>query len=197
MCVRNSTHIIFYSDLCKNYPMKNIFSKFLTKPTRTKITFGNTNEFGGLIAPTKPLGIVNEPVEFTSTVDFTNAQVQGIGLPYKVYSALVLFNGVNGWPVVTVLQNTLGFTPTWTKETEGSGIYYVNATAGFPQNKTMVFHGNVQGLQTSFKARQVFKVDSSGNLITLFNVDIESVDNNAFENIIIDTPMSVEIRVYP
>lgn len=179
--------------------MKNIFSKFLTRPTRTKISFGNTNEFGGLIAPTKPLSIVNEPVEFTSTVDFTNAQVQGIdtGLPYKVYSALVLFNGVNGAPVVTVLQNTLGFVPTWTKETESDGIYYVNATAGFPQNKTMVFHGNVQGLQVSYKARQVFKVDSSGNLITLFNVDIAAEDEYAFEDIIIDTPMSVEIRVYP
>jgi hypothetical protein len=59
--------------------MKNIFTKFLTKKkNRTKMSFGNTNEFGGIIAPSNPIALVDEPVTFTSTVDVTNATVIGL-----------------------------------------------------------------------------------------------------------------------
>lgn len=59
--------------------MKNIFSKFLNKKkNRTKITMSNTNEFGGIIAPSNPIALVDEPVTFTSTVDVTNANVIGL-----------------------------------------------------------------------------------------------------------------------
>ncbi len=58
--------------------MKNIFQKFLTSKKNRKITIGNQNEFAGIIAPVSPVAVVDEPVTFSSTVDFTNATVTGI-----------------------------------------------------------------------------------------------------------------------
>jgi len=62
--------------------MNRIFSKFLTnKQPRQDTRIGNQNEFGGLISPSVPLAVVDEPVEFTSNVDFTNATVTGLFSP--------------------------------------------------------------------------------------------------------------------
>jgi len=58
--------------------MKNIFQKFLTSKKNRKITIGNQNEFAGIIAPVSPIAVVDEPVTFSSDVDFTNANVIGI-----------------------------------------------------------------------------------------------------------------------
>lgn len=58
--------------------MKNIFQKFLTSKKNRKITIGNQNEFAGIIAPVSPVAIVDEPITFSSDVDFTNANVIGI-----------------------------------------------------------------------------------------------------------------------
>lgn len=58
--------------------MKNIFKKFLTNTKNRKLTIGNQNEFKGIIAPVNPIAVVDEPVVFSSDVDFTNANVTGI-----------------------------------------------------------------------------------------------------------------------
>lgn len=46
----------------------------------------------------------------------------------KVYKALISQSGTSA-PTVTVLQNTLGFTPTWSYE--GVGTYRVNSVGNF------------------------------------------------------------------
>jgi hypothetical protein len=59
--------------------MKNIFSKFLTsKKNRKRLSMSDSNEFGGIISKSSPIAIVDEPITFTSTVDFTDATINGI-----------------------------------------------------------------------------------------------------------------------
>lgn len=61
--------------------MSWIFSKFLKdKATNRDIRMGNQLEHGGVIAQTNSLAVVDEPITFTSTVDFTDATV--VGLPF-------------------------------------------------------------------------------------------------------------------
>jgi hypothetical protein len=58
---------------------------------------------------------------------------------YKVYTALLSQSGTNA-PVAVVLENTLGFTPVWSRT--GIGTYHLTYAGGFTANKTWV---NVQG----------------------------------------------------
>jgi hypothetical protein len=59
----------------------------------------------------------------------------GGALPYKVYSALLTQIGANA-PVATLLQNTLGGTPVWTRSDVGT---YVCTLAGaFPTGKVFI-----------------------------------------------------------
>lgn len=61
--------------------MSNIFSKFLKDRSGNRpIRMGNQLEHGGVIAQTESLAVVDEPITFTSTVDFTDATV--VGLPF-------------------------------------------------------------------------------------------------------------------
>ena len=52
-----------------------------------------------------------------------NATSGGGGASYTIYRALLTQSGTNA-PVATVLENTLGFTPTWDRS--GPGLYYVD-----------------------------------------------------------------------
>lgn len=64
--------------------------------------------------------------------------VSEMPLPYKVYSALISQSGLNN-PTAIVLENTLGFVPTFIREE--AGAYTINSNAGFPINKTFVITG--------------------------------------------------------
>lgn len=52
-----------------------------------------------------------------------NATSGGGGASYTIYRALLTQSGTNA-PVATVLENTLGFTPTWDRS--APGIYYID-----------------------------------------------------------------------
>jgi hypothetical protein len=56
--------------------------------------------------------------------------------PYKVYSALLNQSGGTA-PTAIVLENTLGFTPVFSKE--DTGKYFITYSSGFPINKTFSF----------------------------------------------------------
>jgi len=119
-------------------------------------------------------------------------------LPYKVYSALVDFYGVNGFPRVTVLQNTLGVNITWTKFVDVPGWYTINSPVNlFDEDKTMIFHSALQGFQVSYKSKQVFTIPTGQSTqIFLKNVNLTSSDLDPFEDLFGPDNMSVEIRVY-
>ena len=53
--------------------------------------------------------------------------------PYKVYTALVTQSGTNA-PTATVLENTLGGTPTWAFSS--AGTFTLTLTGAFTNNKT-------------------------------------------------------------
>lgn len=55
--------------------------------------------------------------------------------PYKVYTVLLNQTSTNA-PVATILENTLGVTPTWSYE--GSGQYKITSTGLFLANKTFI-----------------------------------------------------------
>lgn len=75
--------------------------------------------------------MIHEKLTATTWGDWST--VQGDSRPYKVYTALLKQSGTNP-PIATVLENTLGFLPTWIRE--GSGIYYINES--FDIIKTVV-----------------------------------------------------------
>jgi len=56
--------------------------------------------------------------------------------PYKVYTALLTQSGTSA-PVATILQNTLGGTPVWSRS--GVGTYAITLAGEFPINKTVCF----------------------------------------------------------
>jgi hypothetical protein len=62
-----------------------------------------------------------------------------VGRPYKVYTALLSQSGTNE-PIATVLENTLGGTPTLNYI--GVGNYAVDLTGAFTSGKTGVIISN-------------------------------------------------------
>jgi len=117
----------------------------------------------------------------------TLALTTDIGLPYKVYSAIVQYTS-GGLSVVSLLQNTTGATITW-----ASGFVGVTATASsavFTVNKTVVtanpyigssvlFYNNV-GARSS---------DTEVNLVSIKTTDASLASTN-------NVPFFLDIRIY-
>lgn len=103
--------------------------------------------------------------------------------PYKVYTALLTQSGTNA-PVATVLENTLGFTPTWIYSDVGT--YQIN-NALFTENKTTVnVFLNVNGNNYSFPST-VFGSNIVVTSVFLFDYTyMNGILNNT----------AIEIRVY-
>ncbi len=122
-----------------------------------------------------------------SVLYVTNAT--GGALGYTVFSGLLTQVGV-GNPTVTILENTLGSTPTWAYVTAGS--YTVTASGKFTLGKTYMTIGTVfdPGDSATFPVWCDI-ADADGNSIPFFvhkgTVGVDGVLNK--------TP--VEIRVYP
>jgi hypothetical protein len=107
-----------------------------------------------------------------------------IDRPYRVYSALLTQTGTNA-PVATVLENTLGFTPVWSRNSQGD--YRITEMNGFPINKTQCFYGNrVYDIE-----KVIFGPDPGNNMIELFIYDDVGVQDDLLLN------FPIEIRVYP
>jgi len=113
----------------------------------------------------------------------------GGGLPYLVYTALLRQSGTNP-PIATVLQNTLGFVPTWSYEDVG---WYTSINSGFTAN-TVIFLGQpfvFSALTTSAITFDSARTPSSGG-----KVNVQSRSNGTRTNdLFYDT--AIEIRVYP
>lgn len=117
-----------------------------------------------------------------------------VGLPYKVYTALLTQNGTSA-PVPTVLQNTLGGIVTFTRT--NSGQYEINSSSLFgTSGKCFIILGsnrepaNVGGTASTL----ITRYNSAAQLAflsmnTTLNAFIEGY--GAIYN------LSIEIRVYP
>lgn len=107
--------------------------------------------------------------------------------PYKEYVALVSQTGTLV-PTATVLNNTLGSTPTYTRNSAGS--YEVNCTACFTSNKTTVTITNGINLLQIVGANPYI---NSPNQVALSSQDILGVSES--DDILDHTTLI--IRVYP
>jgi hypothetical protein len=99
---------------------------------------------------------------------------------YKVYTALLTQSGTDA-PVATVLENTLGFTPTYSYEAVGA--YNINHTGGFPAAKTFTYISPTTD-------NGGFDAFISGGLDDFISISTINGDNGLINN-------RIEIRVYP
>lgn len=109
--------------------------------------------------------------------------------PYKVYTAFLTQSGTND-PIATVIENTLGGTPIWTRNSAGN--YTATLTSAFPSGKTFVSytHDGCNG-NTGFPGA----VRKDDNTVWLtFNDGIANVGQ--YIDIGSDAVESIEIRVY-
>ena len=109
---------------------------------------------------------------------------------YKVYTALLTQTDQDP-PVATILQNTLGFTPTWEYVSSGQYRLVSPTSGGFPTNKTFITISQVTS-----------SLSQSGDGLTDLHALIETTSrillydkNAAGDGEMYDTP--IEIRVYP
>ena len=103
--------------------------------------------------------------------------------PYKVYTALLSQSGTNA-PVATVLENTLGGTVVWTRNS--TGLYTGTLTGVFTGNKTTVLitQGNGQAIYSGYG-------DTSTNYVNLLGHSFAGIQ---LDNLLNKT--TIEIRVY-
>jgi len=111
-------------------------------------------------------------------------------LPYKIYTAL-LTQVDDAAPTAIVLENTLGFTPIYSRD--AAGEYFLTYAGGFIIDKTFcLINGVVTGSDgSSFSTLGHEDIPSNDRLI------IESFigTGNLNDNVMVNTP--IEIRVYP
>lgn len=111
-----------------------------------------------------------------NTTFATPASVTAVSRPYKVWSGLVSQTGTSN-PTATVLENTLGGTPSFARTS--SGAYTITLTGAFTNNKTFIQWSN------PYPTYQLYLTYVSANII---NITTPS------DGVLSATP--IEIRVY-
>ena len=121
--------------------------------------------------------------------NFSSKYVTGEELfGYKKYVALISQTGTNA-PTATVLENSLGGTPTFSYITIGN--YDLTLTSAFPASKTWVVGGSadISAGGGDFATLDIKR--STDNIIKLRTYDNFTPANDMLVN------TSIEIRVYP
>jgi hypothetical protein len=110
--------------------------------------------------------------------------------PYKSYVALLTQTSTNA-PVATVLENTLGAVPVWSRNTQG--VYYATSANLFTVGKTTVSVGQNLTVNGDFG---VVNVAQDVNKITLFvyDVDMSAPASSSPDDMLSNT--AIEIRIY-
>lgn len=122
-----------------------------------------------------------------STELVTKGQLDAAVRPYKVYTAIVTQLGT-GDPTATVLENTLGAVPVWSRY--ATGIYRLTLVGAFPSNKTYAtanIGGNSDDVWASTRHIYATRVGS----------DVLAVKNFTSGNLDDGIHFFIEVRVYP
>ena len=139
---------------------------------------GSLNVLGNITA--SPAVLPNQVV--------VKSQLDAVGRPYKVYTALLSQSGTNA-PTATVLENTLGGTVVWTRNSTGN--YYGTLNGAFPiYDKIALFQGGDMWGTLPLKIIRVQYLNS--NTIQIFTQ--QATDGALVDNSLANT--SIEIRVY-
>ena len=109
------------------------------------------------------------------------------GASYLVYTALLTQTGTDA-PVATVLENTLGFTPTYSYI--GAGDYNINHTNGFTVGKTCIITSGDSGLGDDTYKFKAYRLNSDS--IRLYITSDGTPSDYGLIGLTV-----IEIRVYP
>lgn len=161
----------------------------ISYPTATNVTLSDRllgTQFDGELGTS-----VTKNFSISSVVNLAKETIA----PYNVYTALLSQSGLLD-PVAIVLQNTLGTTVSWNRESTGE--YSANITGNlFVEGKTFVSITRSNTTDTSVISYWITGQRSTNNIVVLnqTGIDYDGGFNNGgpydgFENI------SVEIRVY-
>lgn len=123
----------------------------------------------------------------SSSVFSQHVYPPSVSLPYKVYTALMTQTGTSA-PTAKVLQNTLGGTVVWTRNS--TGRYTGTLTGAFTADKTAFFTAPMGTNSQYFPFTCSFE-RVSANAIEMFANDLMVGKN---DGILLD--VSIEIRVY-
>lgn len=126
----------------------------------------------------------------------------GGGSSYLVYTALLTQTATDA-PVATVLENTLGGTVVWTRNSAGN--YTATLAAAFPLGRTICppFGGNgnlvVQPIASSLPLDNSYQFipGSDGNTVSFQCYDNSDYSNVEFSDISFGTSVLIKIEVYP
>ena len=115
------------------------------------------------------------------TKNFSIQEIVNLAIPYKIYNAILTQSG-NLDPVATVLQNTLGGTVVWTRDSEG--LYFGTLTGAFTPNKTLV-----QATNSTDKINKVGNTTANYIELSMFDTDLQDYADSFAK-------LSIEIKVY-
>jgi hypothetical protein len=132
-------------------------------------------------------GIVQSIISSTLSVDSTDPRNPIVNLGYGVYTAIIMQTGIDDPNIISVLQNTLGFEPTFGYVSPGN--YNIISTFAWPNNKIAVF------LTPGYMPNSVSLgwERNSSSQIRLYSK--KTSDDTYSDNLIINA--TIEIRIYP
>lgn len=117
-----------------------------------------------------------------------------LGQGIKVYRALLTQSGTDA-PVATVLENTLGFTPTWTYNEAGIYSLQMADTVAFPVAKTVInITNNAELVGDPFAVITARRVDDATLRVNTLSVDVASGTCGLANDVLV---ASYEVLVYP
>lgn len=110
--------------------------------------------------------------------------------PYKVYTALLNQTGTNA-PVATVLENTLGGTVVWTRNSPG--LYIATLIGAFPLGKT---YGNATfSFDDAAEGYKSIGISRNNNNVVQLRTSDGIIGGSSNDGLMLE-PTSIEIRVY-
>jgi hypothetical protein len=115
------------------------------------------------------------------------SQLDAAARPYKVYTALLTQTGTNA-PVATILENTLGVTITWYRDSAGT-YSALRSSGSYTGNKTfgLATLGGSSGISPTIEVEKHF----STNAITVYT----KINGNLTDGVM-TSQATIEIRVY-
>lgn len=114
----------------------------------------------------------------------TKGQLDAAARPYKVYTALLSQSGTSA-PTAKVLENTLGFVPTFGYSS--TGVFSINSSGGFTLDKTYISFTIRNGSGTNWIGNHLWSSSSA--------LQITSKNSGVLTNVF-PSDAELEIRVY-
>lgn len=136
---------------------------------------------------------IEERLTYLEKLLFETDQYRNSGgeLPYKVYTAL-LSQADSNVPVTTVLENTLGGTPVWSRDS--AGVYRITLEEVFVEYKTVVIIQRLFNFTNYYSFDVCYEESNFPNNLKFTNTIAIIDDPSVHDGVELHF---IEIRVYP